>query len=221
MGRPRRQEPRRAHLLAAARRVLERDGLVGLRVREVAAEAGVSPAAVLYYYPDSFQLSVQALTQFVQGKATENAAVAASVPDPYQRLIELVLLDVPDPLPGIRRALCEVPALVAEHPELAEVMAFTLAEQSAVIRAAIEDGILSGLISPTVDAELAARAIVGMLRFTDTCRVAGLVPSDEARRHALAQLHALIGVEPPVHAGLVAERRPAAPATPIPSAPRP
>ena len=74
MGRPRRQEPKRAHLIAAAQRVLARDGLVGLRVREVAAEAQVSPGSVIYYYPDSFQLAVEALDLVVRTRASERAA---------------------------------------------------------------------------------------------------------------------------------------------------
>lgn len=206
MGRPRRQEPRRAHLLAATQRVLERDGLVGLRVREVAAEAEMSPASVLYYYPDSFQLATLTLAQIAREAASERAAIAASIPHPYQRLVALVLHDVADPLPDIRRAFCEIPSKVVDHPELAALLEFVLQDQIAVFQAAIEDGVLSGHLPSDVDARLAARSLVALLRVTDVCRLAELQTAAAAREHLLAQLDALVRPRPvPVdHTGGIA-----------------
>lgn len=196
MGRPRRQEPRRAQLLAATQRVLERDGLVGLRVREIAAEAGVSPASVLYYFPDSFQLAVLTLGQIARESASERAAIAASIPHPYQRLVALVLQDVADPLPSIRRAFCEIPSKATDHPELAALLEFVLQDQIAVFQAAVEDGVLSGHLPADIDAHLAARALVALLRVTDVCRLAGLQTTLAAREHLLAQLDALVRPRP-------------------------
>ncbi|MBW0101067.1 TetR/AcrR family transcriptional regulator [Pseudonocardia sp. KRD291] len=56
MARPRDQAARRAQLVeAAAQAVLER-GATNARLRDIAEHAGVTPASVLYYYPDVGEL---------------------------------------------------------------------------------------------------------------------------------------------------------------------
>lgn len=50
MARPRQQEARRRSLLDAAQLAAARHGVARLRLKDVADAAGISPAAVLYYY---------------------------------------------------------------------------------------------------------------------------------------------------------------------------
>src|SRR5260370_2578622 len=50
MARPKDQKRRREELVAAAARAVLRRGPAAVRLRDVAEEAGVTPAAVLYYY---------------------------------------------------------------------------------------------------------------------------------------------------------------------------
>src|SRR3954464_12643832 len=49
--RPRNQAERRRQLTNAGRRVLLERGAVGLRVKDIAERAGITPSSVLYYYP--------------------------------------------------------------------------------------------------------------------------------------------------------------------------
>ncbi len=193
MGRPRRQEPRRAHLIAATQRVLARDGLVGLRVREVAAEAGVSPASVLYYFPDSFQLAVQALDQAAHSWATERAATAASVPDPGQRLAAMVAMEIPDTLHGMTRAFCEIPGQLREHPELAIPMRFLVEDQVAILTAAIADGVAAGAFLPIADLDLLARTSVALLHACINYQACGLQTAAQGRALVIAHLEGALG----------------------------
>ncbi|MEU7581494.1 TetR family transcriptional regulator [Streptomyces sp. NPDC041068] len=66
------QEARRAQLSEAAERALLNRGLEGLRLRDVAEEAGVTPAAVLYYYEDldalMYETFQQGIDRFCQGR---------------------------------------------------------------------------------------------------------------------------------------------------------
>ena len=72
-------------LLAAAERVLERDGLVGLTLRAVAREAGVSHAAPTHHFGDlSGLLSELAAIGFRQFNAAM-AAADSSGPSPLER----------------------------------------------------------------------------------------------------------------------------------------
>ncbi|NUS50865.1 MAG: TetR family transcriptional regulator, partial [Nocardioidaceae bacterium] len=52
MARPKEQAARRQELVAAAGRVIVQRGVRGLRVKDVAAQAGISAGLVSYYYPD-------------------------------------------------------------------------------------------------------------------------------------------------------------------------
>lgn len=60
-GRRRKGEARRRALLDAALRVVGREGVSAVTQRAVAAEAGVPPTAVLYYFPTVDDLLVAAL----------------------------------------------------------------------------------------------------------------------------------------------------------------
>ena len=60
MARPKRQEARRDELVAAAQRAIVKNGPDGARLNRVAAEAGMTAGAVLYYYPDVEELILEA-----------------------------------------------------------------------------------------------------------------------------------------------------------------
>jgi len=198
MGRPRRQEPRRAHLIAATQRVLARDGLAGLRVREIAAEAEMSPASVLYYFPDSFQLVLQALDQQARAMASERAAVAAATPDPLDRLRALVRLDLPDELLGVQRAFCEIPGQVGDHPELASVMEFVVCDQVAAYTAALQDAQASERIDPHVDVAGLAHGLVASLRGAELYVLCGLLSAAQARPKVISGVELLFRPSRPV-----------------------
>jgi len=58
VARPKEQTARRAELVEAAGRAVVRRGVRGLRVKDVAAEAGISAGLVSYYFPDLDDLLV-------------------------------------------------------------------------------------------------------------------------------------------------------------------
>jgi AcrR family transcriptional regulator len=68
-------ERRRADIATAARRVLRRDGIERLSVRNVAREAGLSPGALRHYFTRQDDLLRFALRQFVEDLRVRIAAV--------------------------------------------------------------------------------------------------------------------------------------------------
>lgn len=58
MARPKEQTARRREIVDAAGRAIVDRGVLGLRVKDVAAEAGISPGLVSYYFPDLDDLLV-------------------------------------------------------------------------------------------------------------------------------------------------------------------
>lgn len=58
-GRPKNQTARREALVDAAGRAIAERGLEGLRIKDIAAEAGMSAGSVLYYYPEMGELVLE------------------------------------------------------------------------------------------------------------------------------------------------------------------
>src|SRR4029079_12038063 len=84
--RPRNQAHRRRQLANAGRRVLLERGAVGLRVKDVAERAWITPSSVLYYYPRLDELvmdvSREAMERYAERRSTQVRALA----DPVEQL---------------------------------------------------------------------------------------------------------------------------------------
>ncbi|QII05240.1 TetR family transcriptional regulator [Rhodococcoides fascians A25f] len=79
-------EARRSEIVAAVWRVIERAGMNGATVRSVAAEAGVSPGSLRYYFSDQGELvlfAAEAMTQRIvhrlEAHPTEGDGLARAV----------------------------------------------------------------------------------------------------------------------------------------------
>lgn len=95
MARQKRQEPRRRELMAAAARAILERGVAGLRVRDVATEAGRSAGLVSYYYRDLDDLLLDVHQDAVDRFHHRRAAAVEELTDPRQRLIRLVAEGLP------------------------------------------------------------------------------------------------------------------------------
>ncbi|MGC0419363.1 TetR/AcrR family transcriptional regulator [Embleya sp. AB8] len=89
---------RRTTIMEAAARVIARRGVRGLRVEELAAEAGVSTGLVYYHFKDRTGV-LRATLQFINDRAdrytTERAAEARPA-SPRAELAERLLLELQD-----------------------------------------------------------------------------------------------------------------------------
>jgi len=146
-------------LLKAAERVLERDGLVGLTLRAVAREAGVSHAAPAHHFGDLTGLvSELAASGFRQFNATMAAAAATDMPYPARAVARAkayvayakahpgmyLLMFRTERLDYSRPSLCEAAdasfagladAVAASRHEHIEQEALTLEQAAAIARA--------------------------------------------------------------------------------------
>jgi len=87
---------RREQLMAAAARVLVRDGSAGMRVRDVAVEAGVSTGIVHYYFASKDEMLVDAL-RWAIGKPAERFAELRRDGDHLRVLATLLEVSLPHP----------------------------------------------------------------------------------------------------------------------------
>jgi AcrR family transcriptional regulator len=159
MARPKDQAKRRDELVAAAGRAIRTRGLAGLRVRDVAAEAGLSAGSVSYYYPDLddllFELHRDAVDRFYWARAEAAEAEA----DPVRRLVRLVEAGLPaerdDPL---SRVLYEMHVHAARTPTHAALLTALWDREVSLYAAALAHGRdVFRLRSPAAD--VAANAV--------------------------------------------------------------
>ncbi|MFT4082780.1 MAG: TetR family transcriptional regulator [Nocardioides sp.] len=95
MARPKKQQQRRADLVRAAARAIAVRGVAGLTVRDVAAQAEMSPGAVSYYYRELDELVLAVHADAVRRFYGVRREAIDAIDDPAEQLAELVRLGVP------------------------------------------------------------------------------------------------------------------------------
>jgi AcrR family transcriptional regulator len=96
MARPKDQAERRRDLVNAAGRAIVSGGVAGLRIRDVASEAGLSAGLVSYYYRSLDDLVVDVHADALQRFYSARRAAIEEVDEPAEQLAELSLRGVPD-----------------------------------------------------------------------------------------------------------------------------
>ncbi|MEE1730344.1 TetR/AcrR family transcriptional regulator [Streptomyces microflavus] len=195
---------RRTAILEAAATVIARRGVRGLRVEELAEEAGVSKALIYYHFEDRTGLLRRTLA-FVNNRAerytAEQAAAgqpAAETPaDPLRRLEQALLLELQD-LPHVREnstAWGELRASAVFDPELRGELALA----SVIWVREVADQL--GEARPTApESALTASAerLTALLEGLSARWLSGILPLTDAR----TRMREAIGVEVAHLAGL-------------------
>ncbi|MGV9670072.1 TetR/AcrR family transcriptional regulator [Gordonia sp. NPDC003504] len=160
MARPRRQDARRAEIITAATVAIAERGLIGLRIKDIAAAAQLSPGSVAYYYPelDDLLLAVHetAVERFYRGRRE----AMGEYDDPLDRLGALVNLGICDPDDPMWPALYELHLHSARVTRHAELMARLFDLEASLYREVIADGLRAGDFVINGDAaDIAATAV--------------------------------------------------------------
>ncbi|MDK9494286.1 TetR family transcriptional regulator C-terminal domain-containing protein [Streptomyces katrae] len=176
---------RRRVILESAARVIARRGVRGLRVAELAAEAGVSTALVYYHFRDRPGILRHALA-FIGDRAdryTEtgrDGLPAGPAGDPRERLERMLLLEFQD-LPEVREnsaAWGELRAHAVFDPELRDELAAAGAAWTAEVSE------LLGSVHPSAAADAvtaAAERLTALLEGLSVRWLSGLTPPAHAR----------------------------------------
>ncbi|MFJ6778871.1 TetR/AcrR family transcriptional regulator [Streptomyces yangpuensis] len=186
---------RRTDILTGAARVIARQGVRGLRMADLAAEAGVSTALIYYHFEDRAGILRHALA-FIGDRADRYTATArdadpeALPPGPRQLLERTLLLEFQD-LPEVREnstAWGELRAHSVFDPELREELAAAGAAWAAEIA-----GHLAALCpaAPPGAVTAAAERLTALLEGLSVRWLSGLLPL----RHARDLVREAIGVE--------------------------
>ncbi|MFF4422232.1 TetR/AcrR family transcriptional regulator [Streptomyces sp. NPDC001549] len=186
---------RRRAILEGAARVIARRGVRGLRVGDLAAEAGVSTALIYYHFKDRTGILRHALA-FISDRAdrytgaADEVGAAPPAADPHRLLERILLLEFQD-LPEVREnstAWGELRAHTIFDPELRE-------ELTAAGAAWVEE--VAGLLAaacpaaPGAAVTAAAERLTALLEGLSSRWLSGLLPVG----HARDLMRGAIGVE--------------------------
>lgn len=180
------REEQRQRLLDSAIRALGKSGFDSVRLRDIAADAGVTTGMIQYYFDSRQALLVAALEKVGLDQINAWTQITELEGDPWTRLTLLIAACAdPNPDRAVERsaAWLEFCACACRHPELRDVLSTVNRRWREVILDTIRLGRTNGVFRPVLDDGTVADAIVAML---DGCEMsigsqAGLVNSDEAR----------------------------------------
>lgn len=153
---------RKADLLVAAQRAIAAHG-PSVRLNQIAEEAGVTAGAVLYHYPDTQALLLEANRAGMARFYDERVAAIAGIDDPATRLVVVIRSGLPvGPLDPDVRLLCALGGEAARNTTYALLLTALFDQQVALYRSILEDGAKAGDFRLTGDAQTIARNLVAL-----------------------------------------------------------
>lgn len=198
MARPRNQEARRQELVRVASRLLVEHGAAGARLTDIAEAAGVTPAAVTYYYPSLIELYGETYATATQEYIVKRRQLVEQADGPIARLVACLRLGVPEAGTSSYAAtvlLEELSALESREPDISRSGAVFEREQLELFTELIEDGIAAGLFRPVLSVADTARAILSLEDGLASPVVGDRLEAAESMRVLLVTTGALIGAD--------------------------
>jgi AcrR family transcriptional regulator len=161
--RPRNQAERRRQLANAGRHVLLERGAVGMRVKDIAERAGITPSSVLYYYPRIDELMIEVSREAMERYAERRSRRIRELDDPVRQLRLAIHLGVPTgPDDDESRLLYELDAFVGSSPAFRVLSSSFFDRQVLLYQHVLESGAARGVFELTGDADSLARGLVAM-----------------------------------------------------------
>ena len=163
MARPRDQDRRRSQLVSATNELVARKGMAGVRLRDVAERAGLTPGAVLYYYDGLDELFFSAYEAGIHRYCEEREEAIADLSGPIAQLATALRLGVPTGPDDIEsRLLYEFEAVAFRSEACAQLMSDYVERQVDMYERILVAGVESGDFTVNGDLRAVARVIVAM-----------------------------------------------------------
>ncbi len=184
---------RRAAILDAAIAVIARRGVRGLRVEQVAAEAGVA-VSLIYYYFDNRNGLVRATLEHANERAATRTADGGTATGRERATASLLAeLDDGDAVRDTSVVWGEVLASAMFEPELRDQLREASETWTDLVAGAIREGVEDGSISGDVDAHACAERLTALVDGLSSRWLAGLVTRERARELLAAAIAAELG----------------------------
>ena len=142
--------------------LLER-GAVGLRVKDIAERAGITPSSVLYYYPRIDELMMEVSREAMERYAERRSTRVRALDDPLRQLRLAIHLGVPTgPDDEESRLLYELDAFVGSSPAFRVLSSAFFDRQVLLYQHVLEAGAAQRAFELAAPAASLARGIVAM-----------------------------------------------------------
>ena len=153
---------RKADLLEAAQRAMAEHG-VGVRLNQVAQQAGLTSGAILYHYPDLQDLLVDANRAGMERFHDARVKAIEGISDPACRLVVTISSGLPiDGDDEEVRLLCALGGEAARNTVYAVLLTSLFDRQVAMYQAILESGEAQGEFTLAADALTIARNLVAL-----------------------------------------------------------
>lgn len=156
---------KRESILRSSAQEIANHGIRGLRVAEVAANAGVSTALLYYHFSDRIGLLDASLTYMTEQARTYRSSLDAPGDSAWQRLLNHVLQEFQDDPVVIEttKAWNELRASAVYEPELRDPMASATVAWRSEISESISEAQAVGEVAETIDPARSAAVIVALM----------------------------------------------------------
>ncbi|MDT0276734.1 TetR/AcrR family transcriptional regulator [Blastococcus goldschmidtiae] len=187
MARKKDQQARRDDLIAATRRRIVDQGLAPVRIRHIAAEAGLSPGLVSYYFPDLEDLFRAVYRDAIDRFSTQRREMVEHMADPRERLTALVRSGLPT---GADDETCillyEFHPQVVRNPAVTAQRALLYERQVNLYESVLEAGSAAGVFALQSPAVSVASNLVALEDAYGHHVVAGIsIAREQAESHLL------------------------------------
>lgn len=164
MARPKRQGERRRQLARATQRVVARYGLEGAKLSRIAAEAGLTPGSILYYYPDIDELVLEAVNLSMRRFYEERARMIEALEDePVTRLVRMIESGLPSDGEDVEvRLFCQMGGAAGSNPLAATMLTALYDRQVSLYQVVLEQGRAGGVFTIPGSTLSAARNLVAL-----------------------------------------------------------
>ena len=159
---PRTKSARKADLLEAAQRAMAEHG-AGVRLNQVAEEAGLTSGAILYHYPNLQELLVDANRAGMERFHDERLMALEGITDPARRLVVTITSGLPvDEDDEEVRLLCALGGEAARNTVYAVLLTSLYDRQVAMYQSILDSGAAQGAFRLADDSLVIARNLVAL-----------------------------------------------------------
>ncbi|SDF57557.1 TetR/AcrR family transcriptional regulator [Streptomyces griseoaurantiacus] len=199
MPRPRNQTARRAQLVQAATRTVLERGVTNARLRDIAAQAGLTPASVLYYYPDINDLLAAVFAQGTETYVLRRREAVEVCDTAWARLSACVTSGIPFPgeAETTSRLLYELLPVAFRVEAVAARNTAFLAQQTGLYRQVLEEGAASGDFRLAAPADFLARSFVALEDGYGIDVLSGVATAEEVQERLLHHARLMTGTSEP------------------------
>lgn len=153
---------RKADLLEAAQRAMAEHG-AGVRLNQVARQAGLTSGAILYHYPDLQELLVDANRAGMERFHDARLKAIQGVTDPAERLVATIVSGLPvDEDDEEVKLLCALGGEAARNTVYAVLLTALYDRQVAMYQAILDSGAAQGVFDLAEDSLVIARNLVAL-----------------------------------------------------------